>query len=653
MASLVDVFVQNKTTTLDVPTSTSKDEGVKEAPSLFDSLLSDTAKKLEKPQEEIKTTSNNTNALEKKESSLNNLDATEKNSIEVSETKIEKNLNSEDPITSQDMVENKAQKSLSLLDRLIIEAKGELSEDKTVSNNSLNKPNENLKNEPKLDDKSSKESDIEIVDEKTVDISTEENAKDDTSLEENSEKIENTKNPILPNDTQIKEETNNNSSDIKKDNKIQNEVVNNEIIKTEISKEENKKNTTKKDNILNIENNQQKNEEIKADNELKIDNKASLDSNFKELQETVTSEAEGNTVIKSDNTQTSNDANKTIDNLLIPTTEDGKPILENNQLEEKVEAKKSLMDYLIEKNSQKNILEVQDTKVTNLSKDENVVSKDFVSNIYLGEQKNSMVNQFLFNKNEALKLLQNGSISLEDIEKSANILNLELDDVSVEQDTTIQTLKNAKQDLDLSSEKKNILDTMLSEKNIRSADIKNLITQSVEASSALLDNTLNVSNDVTVDINPTLLNNIQSRIIGAKQQMSQMMSDVARQMYENYKPPVTVFKINLNPVELGSISILMKNDKNNGLNISMSVSNMTTLDTLLGNQDLLRNSLAKTFNENTQFNLDFSSSNQNNRGNEQQSSNKQNRKFEDKIDTQTVLKLKEENKDRDDSLDYM
>ncbi|MCT7553050.1 flagellar hook-length control protein FliK [Aliarcobacter butzleri] len=651
MASLVDVFVQNKTTTLDVPTSTSKDEGVKEAPSLFDSLLSDTTKKLEKPQEDIKTTSNNTNALEKKENSLNNLDATEKNNIEVSETKIEKNLNSEESITSQDMVENKAQKSLSLLDRLIIEAKGELSEDKTVSNNSLNKPNENLKNEPKLDDKISKESDIEIVDEKTVDISTEENVKEDTSLEENSEKTENTKNPILPNDTQIKEETNNNSSDIKKDNKIQNEVVSNEIIKTEISKEENKKNTTKKDNILNIENNQQKNEEIKADNELKVDNKASLDSNFKELQETVTSE--GNTVIKGDNTQTSNDANKTIDNLLIPTTEDGKPILENNQLEEKVEAKKSLMDYLIEKNSQKNILEVQDTKVTNLSKDESVVSKDFVSNIYLGEQKNSMVNQFLFNKNEALKLLQNGSISLEDIEKSANILNLELDDVSVEQDTTIQTLKNAKQDLDLSSEKKNILDAMLSEKNIRSADIKNLITQSVEASSALLDNTLNVSGDVTVDINPTLLNNIQSRIIGAKQQMSQMMSDVARQMYENYKPPVTVFKINLNPVELGSISILMKNDKNNGLNISMSVSNMTTLDTLLGNQDLLRNSLAKTFNENTQFNLDFSSSSQNNRGNEQQSSNKQNRKFEDKIDTQTVLKLKEENKDRDDSLDYM
>ncbi len=31
-----------------------------------------------------------------------------------------------------------------------------------------------------------------------------------------------------------------------------------------------------------------------------------------------------------------------------------------------------------------------------------------------------------------------------------------------------------------------------------------------------------------------------------------MMSDVARQMYENYKPPVTVFRINLNPGDFGN-----------------------------------------------------------------------------------------------------
>ena len=111
MASLVDVFVQNKTTTLDVPTSTSKDEGVKEAPSLFDSLLSDTAKKLEKPQEEIKKTSNNTNALEKKENSLDNLDVTEKNNIEVSETKIEKNLKIKDKLIYELLKTNNNDKS--------------------------------------------------------------------------------------------------------------------------------------------------------------------------------------------------------------------------------------------------------------------------------------------------------------------------------------------------------------------------------------------------------------------------------------------------------------------------------------------------------------------------------------------------------------
>ena len=54
------------------------------------------------------------------------------------------------------------------------------------------------------------------------------------------------------------------------------------------------------------------------------------------------------------------------------------------------------------------------------------------------------------------------------------------------------------------------------------------------------------------------------------------------------KPPVTAFKINLNPTELGSIAILMKSDKNSGLSITMNVSNNVTLDTLIENQNLLK-----------------------------------------------------------------
>ena len=109
-------------------------------------------------------------------------------------------------------------------------------------------------------------------------------------------------------------------------------------------------------------------------------------------------------------------------------------------------------------------------------------------------------------------------------------------------------------------------------------------------------------------------------------------------------------------MDLGSIAILMKTDKNNGLAISLSVSNNTTLETLMENQNILRNSLNKTFDENTKFNLDFSSSNQNS---DNQSSNAQegqgnNRRFEQQMDTQSVLQLKEENRDIEEkSIDYM
>ena len=645
MASLVDVFVQNKTTSIDVPTSTSKDDGVKETPSLFDSLLSDSTKKLEKSQEKIKPEEikpTEKNILEEAES-LDTLKV-EDNDFENSESKTqEKEIPS-----SQNLKNNKTtQKSTSLLDRLVIEAKSEISEENGIPQNPLDKLVGNLEkseNELTSDNKKVEENSSLITNEETVIIP--ETNSEDIVLGENIEEISNIEKPILETKNKIKEKINIDINDIKIDNKVQVVETNNENIDI--------KNLSNNDLKIDNDKKEIKTKEIKTEEQTKSEDKIILNLNSQEFPEVITPDEsiviENNKIEPSINTQI-------IDDALVssPVVEDKKLVIQN-KIEEKAEPKKSLMDYLIEKNSENSITEMQDTENVALVQEKTIISnsKDFVSSLYLGEQKNSMVNQFLFNKNEAMKLLQNGSISLEDIEKSANILNLELDDISIEQDNLMQTLKSTKQDVNLSDEKKNILDTMLNEKNIRSADVKNLITQSVEASNALLDNTLNVSNDVTIDVSPTLLNNLQSRIIGAKQQMSQMMSDVARQMYENYKPPVTVFKINLNPVELGSIAILMKNDKNNSLNISMSVSNVTTLDTLLDNQNILRNSLSKTFNENTQFNLDFSSSSQSNSGSgQQQSSNKQNRKYEDKIDTQSVLKLKDENRDRDDSLDYM
>ena len=154
-----------------------------------------------------------------------------------------------------------------------------------------------------------------------------------------------------------------------------------------------------------------------------------------------------------------------------------------------------------------------------------------------------------------------------------------------------------------------------------------------------------------LDIQPNLVNSIQSRIVGAKQQMASMMSDVARQMYENYKPPVTVFRMNLNPGDLGTISVLMKQDKSSGLTINMSVSNIATLELLMENQNMLRNSLAKTFNDSANFNLDFSKG----EGGQSQGDSSSNQNQRDKRDsnTQEILKLKKENKDYEEKNDYM
>ncbi|WP_418187463.1 flagellar hook-length control protein FliK [Aliarcobacter lanthieri] len=312
---------------------------------------------------------------------------------------------------------------------------------------------------------------------------------------------------------------------------------------------------------------------------------------------------------------------------------------------QKVEPKLSLMDQLIKESSVKDI-------TTNIDKSSDVkVSKDVTSNMFLAEQKNVVNNQLLFNKNEAIKILDNAS-SLEDIEKSATILDLEATDLEVDQDITKEDLEKLKFNDKEIQERRNILNSLLNEKDIRSVDIKNLITNSIEASKALLSNTITIQDDVVIDVQPSLVNSIESRIIGAKQHLSTMMSDIARQMYENYKPPVTAFRMNLNPTDLGSISVLMKQDKISGLSITMSISSLATLELLMDNQNMLRNSLVKTFNDSSNFNLDFTSS-QNSNQNQSSNSNNQNKRQKEEMDTQTVLNLKEENRDLEEKTDYM
>ena len=360
----------------------------------------------------------------------------------------------------------------------------------------------------------------------------------------------------------------------------------------------------------------------------------------------VEDEVANSDAIKNETVKNENNLNS--QNILIVENEVVKT--ENNT---KVDQKLSLMDQLIQTNSKKDITtKIEESATSNPQSVEqiNKNSKEVASNIFLAEQKNSLNNQLLFNKNEAVNILKNAS-SIEDIEKSANILDLDANNLEVEQNISSESLNDLSVDEKEILDRKNILNSILNEKNIRSVDVRNLITNSIEASKALLEDTINILDDKILDIQPNLVNSIQSRIVGAKQQMASMMSDVARQMYENYKPPVTVFRMNLNPGDLGTISVLMKQDKSSGLTINMSVSNIATLELLMENQNMLRNSLAKTFNDSANFNLDFSKG----EGGQSQGDSSSNQNQRDKRDsnTQEILRLKKENKDYEEKNDYM
>lgn len=301
------------------------------------------------------------------------------------------------------------------------------------------------------------------------------------------------------------------------------------------------------------------------------------------------------------------------------------------------------MDQILQKNRQL----VFGNEVSTIQKQ--TQENDFLTSIYLGNQKNIISNQSLFNKKEAVSIASNAS-SIEEVKTSASMLELGLEDIDVQK--AVETIR--KLDID-KIDRTNLLDRLAFNKNIANIDLKNMITSSIEASKALLEDTLNVvDDDLSLNINPSLAQSIQTRIVGARQQMGQMMSEVARQMYENYKPPVTAFRINLNPATLGAISIMMRSDRDNGLSISMSVSSGTTLDAMMDNQNSLRNSLSKLFDENTRFNLNFSSSSDNNQSSDQNKQNNGNSNSKQNFNTQEILNSIEENEIQEEkNTDYM
>ncbi|MCT7540121.1 flagellar hook-length control protein FliK [Aliarcobacter cryaerophilus] len=653
MANLVDIFTQSSGLKGETTVLSTSEDLPKDKPSLFDSLLKTSIEDIENSSAQntnSKIVSQNiTSNLEKSPLDAEVIEVNTKlidEALDSEAINLDENSNSEEVIkdlsknitnelskdnTKKDEIkeptkniQNSISSKNSLLDRLVLEVKNSNLEQVPKVEQILSEPLKNLEN---VDIVNSDKSFIKSLD-KVI-----EGLKNQNNLEQklDSEKI------VISQDDKLVE--------IIKEQEILIEDINgnNLQIKDENSQNLDEVTLETTQNLSQIIVNSEDGQNIENQIETSTVLKDSL--NFENIliveDEVVKSDAIKNETVKNENSLNSQ-------NILIVENEVVKT--ENNT---KVDQKLSLMDQLIQTNSKKDITtKIEESATSNPQSVEqiNKNSKDVASNIFLAEQKNSLNNQLLFNKNEAVNILKNAS-TIEDIEKSANILDLDANNLEVEQNISSESLNDLSVDEQEILDRKNILNSILNEKNIRSVDVRNLITNSIEASKALLEDTINILDDKILDIQPNLVNSIQSRIVGAKQQMASMMSDVARQMYENYKPPVTVFRMNLNPGDLGTISVLMKQDKSSGLTINMSVSNIATLELLMENQNMLRNSLAKTFNDSANFNLDFSKG----EGGQSQgdSSSNQNQRDKRESNTQEILRLKKENKDYEEKNDYM
>jgi hypothetical protein len=227
--------------------------------------------------------------------------------------------------------------------------------------------------------------------------------------------------------------------------------------------------------------------------------------------------------------------------------------------------------------------------------------------MFLGSQKSFKEIDKNIKTKESKEVLTT-SKNIEGVKKSAEILKLEATNIELET-PEVTTKKDKIEKIDKIEPTKekiisttNMLDKMVLTKNTKSSKpiihINNLTQiKKIEPQDELSSTVKNDVVELNIPVNTTS-QNIQTKIISARQHLSTMMSEIAQKMYQNYKPPVTAFKMNLNPNNLGSIAITMKNNKaDKTMNISMNMSNNGTLEVFMENKNALHNALQKTFND--------------------------------------------------------
>lgn len=311
--------------------------------------------------------------------------------------------------------------------------------------------------------------------------------------------------------------------------------------------------------------------------------------------------------------------------------------------------KKSLMDKLIDESRALSNKQTNDISQINSNSSEQYLKQTseksidpLITNMYYSVRKNSL-NKASIEKVAIGKKIASEATSIKDVERSADFLNLGMKDSSI--GVKIEELEQ--------HTKLNFLDKLAFTKSLTRQEVQFNTNEILSKEKTLTKNNVKqIETEVQMNVSTQNAMNIENRIIGARQQMGTMMSEVARNMYLNYKPPVTAFRINLTPGTLGSIAIVMKSDRNSGINISLNMSNAATLDSFVDNQASLRAALAKNFNSDANFSLDFNMQKQDG-GNSDSKNNQNNQQSESNKDENTIIHNVTNDNKIDNNSNYM
>lgn len=687
-------------TDTEVKTSSSTTNTKKEGASLFDSLLKDVSSEV--VTDESNSTEKQTKIQTPTETKTSNEKVIKEDSLEI---KNSSNILEKTTIKGESKLQNTKEEPKSLLDRMVMEAKTIIDKDvdlnikvdvkvdkniginenieeskpqtPTISENK-SESKENLKNQnvleniQKISDNSKNRDEIvskiitkveektvntKVIVEETESLESKENNIDLKTEEKKPTKID--KNNLISSskETIPKEASLFDTLQKTDQSTISKEVVNESVVKKEVKSTENTKNIVVKkeiktenlknqnisENIQKVSDNSRNKDEIISKTTTQVDEKIVVNKVKNETSIKVESE-----VKKPESSVKNETVAKELASLNTNTKEQkvniSKESLQNDKAQIKEKETNSLLDKLIN-NDKKEISVSKDSSSTvnpKAQKDDTVAPKsEVVSNIFLQNQQNK-VNNVSIQQSAIAKEVLNNATSIEDVSKGAKILELNAQKASVTTENELEKLEVK------DSFKSNLLDKLAFNKNIVKVDLQSIAT--VLNSSSTSSNVNVIEEPVIVNINPILASSIQSRIIGARQNMGSMMSDVAREMAQNYKPPVTAFRINLMPAHLGNIAITMKSNKENGLTISLNMSSSTTLEAMEESQSMLKAALAKNFNGDMNFSLDFNmGESETSSESQSQSFNKEQQHSSNEL-LETISTIVE---DKDEKSDYM